>query len=250
MRGRTTTEVRRKGAAVCLLAAPLLMLAGDALNVWAGMQRTWLVMFKLSFALFIGAALAAARLTDERAGVAGLLGAALAVVGRLAFAAIRGQCEIDGRFGRSRLCLGASSVDRTGSARPPRVRRQRELMADRDFDILSMGRSSIDLYANDIGAPFPEIKSFAAYVGGCPTNISVGTRRFSSSTSRRPRPSVSQRSSAGRITYWLRAVSRATRSSRGCASRSATPTARRSAMKSTTCAAIRPSNARSASTTG
>jgi 5-dehydro-2-deoxygluconokinase len=41
-----------------------------------------------------------------------------------------------------------------------------------------MGRSSIDLYANEIGAPFTEIKSFAAYVGGCPTNISVGTRRL------------------------------------------------------------------------
>ncbi|MEP6635685.1 MAG: 5-dehydro-2-deoxygluconokinase [Acidobacteriota bacterium] len=51
-------------------------------------------------------------------------------------------------------------------------------MTDRKFDILLMGRSSIDLYANDIGAPFPEIKSFAAYVGGCPTNISVGTRRL------------------------------------------------------------------------
>lgn len=51
-------------------------------------------------------------------------------------------------------------------------------MTDRKFDILLMGRSSIDLYANDIGAPFPEIKNFAAYVGGCPTNISVGTRRL------------------------------------------------------------------------
>ncbi len=51
-------------------------------------------------------------------------------------------------------------------------------MTDRKFDILTMGRSSIDLYANDIGAPFPKIKSFAAYVGGCPTNISVGTRRL------------------------------------------------------------------------
>lgn len=51
-------------------------------------------------------------------------------------------------------------------------------MADRDFDILSMGRSSIDLYATEIGAPFPEIKNFAAYVGGCPTNISVGMRRL------------------------------------------------------------------------
>ena len=51
-------------------------------------------------------------------------------------------------------------------------------MPDLVYDILAMGRSSIDLYANDIGAPFPEIKSFAAYVGGCPTNISVGTRRL------------------------------------------------------------------------
>ncbi|MFN2453342.1 MAG: 5-dehydro-2-deoxygluconokinase [Pyrinomonadaceae bacterium] len=51
-------------------------------------------------------------------------------------------------------------------------------MTERKFDILTMGRSSIDLYANDIGAPFPEIKSFAAYVGGCPANISVGTRRL------------------------------------------------------------------------
>ena len=51
-------------------------------------------------------------------------------------------------------------------------------MSARTFDILAMGRSSIDLYANEIGAPFPDIKSFAAYVGGCPTNISVGTRRL------------------------------------------------------------------------
>lgn len=51
-------------------------------------------------------------------------------------------------------------------------------MSDRSYDILAMGRSSIDLYANEIGAPFVEIKSFAAYVGGCPTNISVGTRRL------------------------------------------------------------------------
>ncbi len=51
-------------------------------------------------------------------------------------------------------------------------------MSGRTFDVLAMGRSSIDLYSNDVGAPFPEIKSFAAYVGGCPTNISVGTRRL------------------------------------------------------------------------
>ncbi|MCB0173772.1 MAG: 5-dehydro-2-deoxygluconokinase [Anaerolineae bacterium] len=46
------------------------------------------------------------------------------------------------------------------------------------YDSLHMGRSSIDLYANDVGAPFVDIKSFAAYIGGSPTNISVGARRL------------------------------------------------------------------------
>ena len=50
----------------------------------------------------------------------------------------------------------------------------------RTYDVLCMGRSSIDLYANDIGVPFEEITGFAALVGGCPTNISVGTHRLGS----------------------------------------------------------------------
>ena len=41
-----------------------------------------------------------------------------------------------------------------------------------------MGRSSIDLYAHEIGVPITGVKSFDAYVGGCPTNVSVGTRRL------------------------------------------------------------------------
>jgi 5-dehydro-2-deoxygluconokinase len=51
-------------------------------------------------------------------------------------------------------------------------------MTDKRYDVLAIGRSSIDLYANEIGAAFTEIKTFAAYVGGCPTNISVGARRL------------------------------------------------------------------------
>ena len=50
--------------------------------------------------------------------------------------------------------------------------------AERTYDTLHMGRSSIDLYSNDIGSPFADIKSFAAYVGGSPTNVSVGGRRL------------------------------------------------------------------------
>jgi len=48
----------------------------------------------------------------------------------------------------------------------------------RAFDVITMGRASIDLYSNDIGAPFETITSFAAYVGGSPTNIAVGTQRL------------------------------------------------------------------------
>lgn len=51
-------------------------------------------------------------------------------------------------------------------------------MSNFTYDSLHMGRSSIDLYANDVGASFVDIKSFAAYVGGSPTNISVGARRL------------------------------------------------------------------------
>jgi 5-dehydro-2-deoxygluconokinase len=46
------------------------------------------------------------------------------------------------------------------------------------YDLLTMGRSSIDLYANEVGAPFVDIRSFAAYVGGSPTNIAVGAQRL------------------------------------------------------------------------
>lgn len=51
-------------------------------------------------------------------------------------------------------------------------------MSETNHDILCIGRSSIDLYSSDIGAPFEEITGFSAFVGGCPTNISVGTRRL------------------------------------------------------------------------
>lgn len=46
------------------------------------------------------------------------------------------------------------------------------------LDLLTMGRSSLDLYSSDIGAPFDEITGFAAFVGGSPTNIAVGARRL------------------------------------------------------------------------
>lgn len=52
------------------------------------------------------------------------------------------------------------------------------MKTDKLIDVLSMGRSSIDLYSNNIGNSFVDISEFSAFVGGCPTNISVGTHRL------------------------------------------------------------------------
>ena len=49
---------------------------------------------------------------------------------------------------------------------------------EKTYDLLSMGRACIDLYADEVGVPFPEVEHFSAYVGGCPANIAVGTRRL------------------------------------------------------------------------
>lgn len=50
--------------------------------------------------------------------------------------------------------------------------------AGRAYDLLAMGRSSLDLYAQDVGVPITAVTGFSAYVGGCPTNVSVGVRRL------------------------------------------------------------------------
>jgi 5-dehydro-2-deoxygluconokinase len=48
----------------------------------------------------------------------------------------------------------------------------------RTYDTLHVGRATIDFYSNEVGAPFVDIETFAAYVGGSPTNICVGARRL------------------------------------------------------------------------
>lgn len=51
-------------------------------------------------------------------------------------------------------------------------------MGELDFDLLSMGRVSMDLFAQDVGAPFEAITGFATSVGGTPTNVAVGAARL------------------------------------------------------------------------
>ncbi|PWJ58349.1 5-dehydro-2-deoxygluconokinase [Dyadobacter jejuensis] len=47
-----------------------------------------------------------------------------------------------------------------------------------NYDLLTLGRSSIDLYSANVGSPFEEIKAFNAFVGGCPLNIATGSQRL------------------------------------------------------------------------
>ncbi len=48
----------------------------------------------------------------------------------------------------------------------------------KSMDVLTYGRSSIDLYSQEVGAPFEEIPGFHAFVGGSPLNIAVGCSRL------------------------------------------------------------------------
>jgi 5-dehydro-2-deoxygluconokinase len=46
------------------------------------------------------------------------------------------------------------------------------------LDLIAIGRSSVDLYGAQVGGRLEEMASFAKAVGGCPTNIAIGTARL------------------------------------------------------------------------
>ncbi len=47
-----------------------------------------------------------------------------------------------------------------------------------ELDLVTIGRSSVDLYGQQIGARLEDMSSFGKAVGGCPTNIAIGTARL------------------------------------------------------------------------
>ncbi|GES44693.1 5-dehydro-2-deoxygluconokinase [Rhizobium dioscoreae] len=49
---------------------------------------------------------------------------------------------------------------------------------DAKLDVITIGRSSVDLYGQQIGSKLEDIASFAKSVGGCPANIAIGTARL------------------------------------------------------------------------
>ena len=46
------------------------------------------------------------------------------------------------------------------------------------FDVITIGRSSVDLYGAQVGGRLEEMGSFNKYIGGSPTNIACGTARL------------------------------------------------------------------------
>ena len=47
-----------------------------------------------------------------------------------------------------------------------------------DLDLITIGRSSVDLYGGQIGGRLEDMGSFDKYIGGSPTNIACGTARL------------------------------------------------------------------------
>mgnify|MGYP002623382918 FL=1 len=43
-------------------------------------------------------------------------------------------------------------------------------MTPDDLDVVCLGRSSVDLYGEQVGGPLEDMRSFAKYVGGRPAN--------------------------------------------------------------------------------
>lgn len=45
-------------------------------------------------------------------------------------------------------------------------------------DVITMGRVSMDLFSQQVGADMPDVRGFDAMVGGSPSNIAIGTARL------------------------------------------------------------------------
>ncbi len=51
-------------------------------------------------------------------------------------------------------------------------------MAEPALDVVTIGRASVDLYGQQIGGRLEDMATFVKAVGGCPTNIAIGTARL------------------------------------------------------------------------
>ncbi|MGB3579694.1 MAG: PfkB family carbohydrate kinase, partial [Roseiarcus sp.] len=52
------------------------------------------------------------------------------------------------------------------------------MASDLRLDVITIGRSSVDLYGVQVGGRLEDMATFSQAVGGCPTNIAIGTARL------------------------------------------------------------------------
>jgi 5-dehydro-2-deoxygluconokinase len=50
------------------------------------------------------------------------------------------------------------------------------------FDVITLGRSGVDIYPEQVGVPLPEVTSFAKFLGGSAANVAVAVARHSRRT--------------------------------------------------------------------
>ena len=48
----------------------------------------------------------------------------------------------------------------------------------RPLDVITIGRASVDLYGSQVGGRLEDMRGFAKYIGGSPTNMAAGTARL------------------------------------------------------------------------
>ncbi|XRQ13639.1 5-dehydro-2-deoxygluconokinase [Actinomadura welshii] len=46
------------------------------------------------------------------------------------------------------------------------------------YDLITMGRVSVDVYPDQVGVPLEDVESFGRYLGGSPTNVAVAAARY------------------------------------------------------------------------
>lgn len=46
------------------------------------------------------------------------------------------------------------------------------------YDLITMGRVSVDVYPREVGVPLEDVETFGKYLGGSPTNVAVAAARY------------------------------------------------------------------------
>ncbi len=51
-------------------------------------------------------------------------------------------------------------------------------MSDENVDVITVGRISLDFYANESNVGFEKVKTFTMSIGGSPTNVAIAAARL------------------------------------------------------------------------